>query len=99
MPTSTRMIPPDRVPCIASPKDDHTPKMNNQKLLLPDDLTCQQLIQVIRSRIRMKPNEAVFVFCENRVLSGCTTVRDLLHTQSEQGGILYVVYSLENTFG
>ena len=100
MPTSTRMIPPNKIPCIASPKDDSTPRMDNQKLILPDDLTCQQLLQVLRKRINMNSNQAIFVFCENKVVNGTRTVKELFLSQTEHNdGVLYVIYSLENAFG
>lgn len=100
MTSSTRTIPSDRIPCIATPKDDRTPTMNNERLLLPEDLTCQQLIHVLRKRVDMKPNQAIFVFCENKIVNGNSTVRELMYSQREHNdGRLYIVYALENVFG
>ena len=100
MPTSTRNILPNRVPCIVSPKDDKTPNMDNRRLLLPDDLTCSQLVHIIRKRIEIKPNQAIFVLCEDCIVSGTTNVKELLYKQERHNdGILYVNYALESVFG
>jgi|MDTB01.2.fsa_nt_gb hypothetical protein len=75
--------------------------MNNERLLLPDDLTCQQLIHVLRKRVDIKSTQGIFVFCENRIVSGHSTVRELMNSQRQNNndGILYVIYALENVFG
>lgn len=99
MMTSTRTIPPDKVACIAMPRDETTPKMANPRLLLPDDMTAAQLIHSIRKRLSMKPEQAIFVFCDNRIVSGSVTVKELLYKQNDGDLILKVVYSLENAFG
>lgn len=97
--TSTRTLPPDKIACIAMPRDETTPKMANHRLLLPDDMTAAQLVHSIRERLSMKPEQAIFVLCDNRIVSGSITVKEVLHNQKDGDQILKVVYSLENAFG
>ena len=108
MPTtsSTRkalmMIPEadDRIPCIAVPKDDTLPALTNPRLLLPSDFTASQLVHAIRKRVTLKSSQAIFVLCDDCMVSGSTCVRDLLDKQRDnEDGVLRVTYALENVFG
>jgi hypothetical protein len=94
------MHPPDAVLCIATPRTDATPRMARPRLRLPADLTSSQLVQTIRKRVNLTPTATLFAFCENRMLTGDTSVLTLLRSQkATDDGILHVTYSLENAFG
>ena len=94
--TSPSSFPKERVKCIVHPKDESTPPIKGNKYLLPSDLTASQLVKTIRNRVEIRPQQALYVFCGNRLVCGNETVKDMA---DRQGGILKVRYALENTFG
>lgn len=90
----------DRIPCIAVPKDDTLPALTNPRLLLPSDFTASQLVHAIRKRITLQPSQAIFVLNDDRMVSGPTSLRELLNRQQDNDdGVLRVTYALENVFG
>ncbi len=59
---------PDRVPVICE-KADRTdiPDIDKKKYLVPADLTVGQFHYVIRKRIKLAPEKALFLFCSNSI--------------------------------
>jgi len=59
---------PDRVPviCEKAPRSD-IPDIDKKKYLVPADLTVGQFQYVIRKRIKLPPEKALFVFCANTI--------------------------------
>ena len=88
------------VPTIIEPHGASAPPLDKEKYLLPADLTCAQLIYVVRKRLRMLPSEALFLFCHSTMIHGAMPIRDLhFRFACQEDGFLYVCYSLENAFG
>ena len=55
---------PDRVPVyIESGDDKFENKLKKHKYLVPKDLTMAQFTYVIRKQLKLKPEEAIFIFC------------------------------------
>ncbi|KAH9989804.1 ubiquitin-related domain-containing protein [Russula vinacea] len=54
---------PDRIPVICE-KADRTdiPTIDKKKYLVPSDLTVGQFVYVIRKRIKLAPEKAIFIF-------------------------------------
>ncbi|KAG2645664.1 hypothetical protein PVAP13_2KG436800 [Panicum virgatum] len=57
---------PDRIPVIVEKagKTD-VPEIDKKKYLVPADLTVGQFIYVVRKRIKLSPEKAIFVFVKN----------------------------------
>ncbi|EOD09965.1 hypothetical protein EMIHUDRAFT_216066 [Emiliania huxleyi CCMP1516] len=55
---------PDRIPVIVEkrPRDATLPLIDKKKFLVPADLTVGQFVYVIRKRIALKPEQAIFLF-------------------------------------
>jgi GABA(A) receptor-associated protein len=90
---------PDHVPTILVRAGKATPLLDKEKFLIPLEVTASQLLFVVRRRLRMKPSEALFLFCNQRMLTGSTPVRLAYADYRDPDGFLYVTYSVENTFG
>jgi len=90
----------DRVPIIVC-KDKGCNLMNidKQKYLVPKDMTLAQFIYVIRKRIQLKANEALFILINNSLVPGNRLLQDVYETNKDTDGFLYIIYSSENTFG
>lgn len=92
---------PDRIPVICQ-KAEHCTNINEidkKKYLVPKTLTMGQFVYVIRKRLLLKPEHAIFMFIGD-VLPQSSITMDLLYKQyKDQDGFLYIKYSGENTFG
>ena len=92
---------PDRIPTIVekNPECKGLPALDKNKYLVPNDLTVGQFIYVIRRRIHIRPEKAVFIFVDNNLPSTSTLMGELYYSYSDDDGFLYIRYSGENTFG
>ena len=92
---------PTRIPviCEKNPNAKSTPDIDKSKYLVPDDLTVSQFVYVIRKRIKLAPEQAIFVFINNTIPPASSTFKEIYSTCADTDGFLYMLYSLENTFG
>lgn len=92
---------PDRVPviCEKNMKNAGLPEMDKTRLLVPKDLTLGHLVGVIRNKLKLSPNNAVFITINDCIPSTTTLMSDLYDEYSDPDGFLYITYSQENTFG
>ncbi len=91
---------PDRIPCIVERayKSDIN-LIDKKKYLVPSDLTLGQFINVIRKRIKLSPEKAIFVFINNVIPQSSSLISQIYAEHKNEDGFLYIVYSSENTFG
>ncbi|CAL9245615.1 unnamed protein product [Arabidopsis halleri] len=91
---------PDRVPVIVekSEKSD-IPNIDKKKYLVPADLTVGQFVYVIRKRIQLSAEKAIFIFVDNVLPPTGAMMSTIYEEKKEEDGFLYVTYSGENTFG
>ena len=90
----------DRLPVIIEPRDTNTPRIDKRKYRAPKELMTSQLIYVVRRRLKLRAEEAVFFFHGNRTLvSPSATVADVYSRYADDDGFLYLTYSMENTLG
>lgn len=91
---------PDRVPviCEKAEKTD-IPNISKKKYLVPGDLTVGQFVYVIRKRIKLSPDKAIFIFVESVLPATSASMNDIYAEYKDEDGFLYLCYSGENTFG
>jgi GABA(A) receptor-associated protein len=93
---------PGRVPCIVQRAKNAVktlPPIDKEKFLVPGDLTLGQFIFVVRKRIELESNKALFVFVGNTLPTTGSLMRELYHSHGEDDGFLYLLYCGESTFG
>lgn len=92
---------PDLVPVICERMNNSlVPESHRRKYLVPRDITMGQFTYVIRKRINMLPDQALFVFVNQSVLAPTNAlVSDIHKENADKDGFLYMNYSGENTFG
>ena len=57
---------PDRIPVIVEKAGrSDIPNIDKKKYLVPGDLTAGQFVYVIRKRIKLSPEKAIFIFVNN----------------------------------
>ncbi len=92
---------PDRV-CVYLEKQPNCktiPNLDKNKYLVPNSISVGQFTFVIRSRITLGPEQAIFLFVNNTVISGNTTMSEVYNKHKSEDGFLYITYSGENCFG
>ncbi|CAH2063350.1 unnamed protein product [Thlaspi arvense] len=91
---------PDRVPVIVekAEKSDIT-NIDKKKYLVPADLTVGQFVYVIRKRIQLSAEKAIFIFVDNVLPPTGAMMSTIYEEKKDDDGFLYVSYSGENTFG
>lgn len=91
---------PDRIPIIVEKyKGSTLPDIDKCKYLVPKDMNLGQFVYIIRKRIKLESNQALFVTINGVLGSPSTTIAELHDNQKDEDGFLYVVYTSENTFG
>ena len=75
------------------------PDIDKKKYLVPSDLTMGQFVYVIRKRIKLSPDTAIFIFVNNTLPPAAELMSKVYRDQADEDGFLYVTYSGESTFG
>ncbi len=92
---------PDRIPVIVEVSSSSTdiPDLDKKKYLVPNNLTMGQFICVIRSRIKLGAESAIFAFVDNTIVCTGELMSSVYERRMEQDGFLYILLTSENTFG
>uniref|UniRef100_A0A6A7GDF7 Autophagy-related protein 8 n=1 Tax=Hirondellea gigas TaxID=1518452 RepID=A0A6A7GDF7_9CRUS len=92
---------PDRIPVICEKAENSDiDRIDKKKYLVPSDLTVGQFVYVIRKRMKLNPEKAIFIFVNKNVLPSTGSLMSKLYEEhKDEDGFLYVTYSGENTFG
>uniref|UniRef100_A0A6C0EJE2 Autophagy-related protein n=1 Tax=viral metagenome TaxID=1070528 RepID=A0A6C0EJE2_9ZZZZ len=92
---------PDRVPVIIEKheKVGEIPELDKSKFLVPGDMTVGQFVYVIRKRIKLGPEQAIFMFVNNMLPATSSLLSTLYHEHKSDDGFLYCAYTGEPTFG
>lgn len=93
----------DRIPVIVE-KGRSTadiPVLEKTKFLVPSELSVGQLVYVIRSRLQLSPETAIFLYAskDGSALPTGSILRDIDDQYKSEDGFLYISYSGEATFG
>jgi len=91
---------PDRRPiivekCINSNIDE----IDKKKYLVPMDISIGKFIYVIRKRMKLTPEKAIYVFIKNVIPPSASLISSLYDSSADVDGFLYITFSAENTFG
>ena len=91
---------PDRIPVVIE-KANQTDliEIDKCKFLVPSDLTVSQFIYVIRKRLKLPPEKALFVFIMNTIPPGSALMSTIYEDYKHNDGFVYMQYAGENTFG
>ena len=91
---------PERTPVIVERSSNSTlPLLDENKFLVPTGMTIGQLMYVIRKRIKLEPEIAIFFFVAN-TLPPISELTNVCHKREKDlDGFLYIEYSGESTFG
>ncbi|KAI8926501.1 autophagy protein Atg8 ubiquitin like protein [Entophlyctis helioformis] len=85
---------PDRIPCIVEKAEkSDIPNIDKKKYLVPCDLTVGQFVWVIRKRIKISSEKAIFIFVNNVLPPASSLLSEVYAQHKDEDGFLYIVYS------
>ena|SRR5947209_16151381 len=93
---------PDRIPCIVervSGSRNTVPDIDKKKYIVPSDMQLAQFVSVIRKRIRLNPEQALFIFVNNTLPPSSQSMEQLFKEHKGENEFLTLHYAGENTFG
>ena len=86
---------PDRVPVIVGKKNSP----DKHKYMVPKGITMAQFMCMLRTRIKLTSDKAIFVFIDNTLVPNSELMETLYARHVHTDGILYMTYASESTFG
>lgn len=99
----------DRIPVIAEKyKKSNLPDIEKKKYLLPDDLTVNQFQYVIRQRVKLNSDQALFTYVVHEKTPGkpktilpavTRTMGEIYKEHADEDGFLYMIYANDEVYG
>jgi len=90
---------PDRIPVIV---ESNTKELviDKNKYLVPAEITIGEFIYVLRKRIKLGPEQGLYIFLNNNIIPNTSTfISRIYANHKEKCGFLFLVITKENTFG
>jgi GABA(A) receptor-associated protein len=91
---------PERIPVIVEKaKNSDIPSIDKCKYLVPRELTVGQFVYVLRKRIHLSAEKALFVFINDTLPPTSGLLTTIYKEHMDEDGFLYMMYASESTFG
>jgi len=93
---------PDKIPIICEKSNNASldlPDLDKKKYLVPIDMTIGQFVYIIRKRLKLPPEKAIFLFINGMIPPTSSFLTEIYHYAKDEDGFLYITYAAENTFG
>ena len=92
---------PNKIPviCEKCKTNIDCPDIDKNKYLVPSDLTVGQFLYIIRKRVQITAEKAIYIFIDNKMPPTAQTMSYLYEQYKDDDGFLYVLYAAESTFG
>ena len=84
---------------VSQAAGDQTPAIDRHKFLVPGEVTMGQFTFVIRRRIKINPEKAIFTYVNGALPPTSSLMSQIYNERKDEDGFLYVTYAGENTFG
>ena len=72
--------------------------IDKKKYLVPADLTVGQFVYVIRKRIKLSPEKAIFIFVDEVLPPTAALMSSIYEEHKDEDGFLYITYVDSSTF-
>ena len=90
---------PERIPVILKKGTKDAPDIDRNKYLVPKDIIFSSFVGVIRQRIKIKPDQSLFIMANNTLITQTELLSSVYNKHKTPEGFLLLEYSLESTFG
>lgn len=98
--SSIRLKYPERVPVIIEKvHGTFVNEMDKKKFLIPSEISMSQLVWIIRKRVHMEPERALYIYVGKTMPLASASLGQVYEQHQDEDGFLYVAYSSETTFG
>ncbi|XP_074654415.1 gamma-aminobutyric acid receptor-associated protein-like 2 isoform X1 [Tubulanus polymorphus] len=85
---------PDRIPVIVEKAPKSSIKdIDKTQFLVPSDLTVAQFMYIIRKRIELPPEKAMFLFVDKVLPTTSSTMGAIYEEHRDEDSFLYIAYS------
>lgn len=89
---------PNRIPIIVE-QTNEIPDIMKHKFLVPEDITIGQFSYILRKRIKLSSDKAMYILFDKKYMNTSKCLREIYEKFKDKDGFLYCVVSGENTFG
>ncbi|EGD84288.1 hypothetical protein H112_07980 [Trichophyton rubrum D6] len=91
---------PDHIPLVCE-KEENSDIVDVDccRILAPKELLVGQLLHVLRNRLRLPPEKALFILINDQLPSNSSLLSTVYDTDKDEDGFLYIKFMGENTFG
>lgn len=89
---------PNRIPVICD-VSNRLPRLDKHKYLIPEDLHSETFMSIIRRRIKLKPEHAMYFFVGDKILQANNYMSEIYNKYKDDDGFLYIYVCSESTFG
>lgn len=72
--------------------------IDKKKYLVPADLTVGQFVYVIRKRIKLSPEKAIFIFVDEVLPPTAALMSSIYEEHKDEDGFLYITYGSPSPF-
>ena len=95
---------PSRVPILVERDDANCPEIDKNKFLCPTGLTVHEFLYVLRLRLKIKADQAIFLSIEDkkgkRIMPRMSSlIGEVYNNYKSDDNFLIMRYSIESTFG
>lgn len=93
---------PDKVPLIVErfKSERYLPLLDHCKYLVPNHISIAEVMQIIRRRLQLHPDQAFYLLVNEKSMSSITvTIQELYDDEKDEDGFLYIVYASQPAFG
>lgn len=90
---------PNRVPIICERINNEVPDIDRNKYLCPRDLSLANFMFVIRKRLKLPPEKALYLFINKKIVPCSQLLGAVYEEKKNADGFLYINYAGESTFG
>jgi len=90
---------PGKIPVIVERNDKNVPELSSYRYLVNGDFTISQFMIIIRSRIQLKKEQALYLFINNTLCTGSQILSEVYKEHKSDCGFLFFVLCVESAFG
>lgn len=93
---------PTKIPIIVErfQKEKFLNDLDKVKFLVPQEVTMSQLVTIIRNKMQLGPQQALYLLVNNRSMASLSrTLAEVYQEHKDEDGFLYVTYASQEVFG